>query len=98
MSKAEGHIHLRFEQTEQRMFGEFAHAAGTWDTPRRASSLCASTTEHGERGANPRVIVTDLSDSAKALRLRLRLARPVMASLSGERCRFGRGGCRYRRD
>jgi len=51
------------EQTKQRMFGEFEYAAGTWDKPRRVIARL----EHGEQGANPRFIVTDLPGSAKAL-------------------------------
>ena len=51
------------KQTKQRMFGAFAYAAGTWDKPRRVIARL----EHGEQGANPRFIVTDLAGSAKAL-------------------------------
>ena len=51
------------KQTKQRMFGEFEYAALTWDKPRRVIARL----EHGEQGANPRFIVTDLPGSAKAL-------------------------------
>jgi hypothetical protein len=51
------------KQIKQRMFGEFAYAAGTWDKPRRVIARL----EHGAQGANPRFIVTDLPGSAKAL-------------------------------
>ena len=51
------------KKTKQRMFGEFEYAAGTWDKPRRVIARL----EHGEQGANPRFIVTDLPGSAKAL-------------------------------
>lgn len=51
------------KQTKQRMFGEFEYAAKTWDKPRRVIARL----EHGEQGANPRFIVTDLAGSAKAL-------------------------------
>ena len=51
------------KQTKQRMFGEFEYAAGTWDKARRVIARL----EHGEQGANPRFIVTDLAGSAKAL-------------------------------
>lgn len=51
------------KKTKQRMFGEFEYAAGTWDKPRRVIARL----EHGEQGANPRFVVTDLSGSAKAL-------------------------------
>ena len=51
------------EQTKQRMFGEFDYAAGTWDKPRRVIARL----EHGEQGANPRFIVTDLAGSPQAL-------------------------------
>jgi len=45
----------QFEQTKQkqRIFGEFAYAAGTWDKPRRTIAKA----EHGERGENPRFVV-----------------------------------------
>jgi Transposase DDE domain group 1 len=48
---------------KRRMFGEFEYAARTWDKPRRVIARL----EHGEQGANPRFIVTDLKGSAKAL-------------------------------
>jgi hypothetical protein len=51
------------KQTKQRMFGEFEYAAHTWNKPRRVIARL----EHGEQGANPRFIVTDLPGSAKAL-------------------------------
>lgn len=51
------------KQTKQRMFGEFEYAAGTWNKPRRVIARL----EHGQQGANPRFIVTDLPGSAKAL-------------------------------
>lgn len=51
------------KQTKQRMFGEFQYAAGTWDKERRVIARL----EHGEQGANPRFIVTDLPGSPKAL-------------------------------
>jgi hypothetical protein len=47
------------KKNKQRMFGEFQYAAGTWNKERRL--------EHGEQGANPRFIVTDLPGSPKAL-------------------------------
>jgi Transposase DDE domain group 1 len=50
-------------QTKQRMFGEFEYAAHTWDKPRRVIARL----EHGEQGANPRFVVTDLPGSAQAL-------------------------------
>jgi hypothetical protein len=51
------------KQAKQRMFGEFEYGAGTWDKPRRIIARL----EHGEQGANPRFIVTDLPGSPKAL-------------------------------
>ena len=51
------------EKTKQRMFGEFQYAAGTWNRQRRVIARL----EHGEQGANPRFIVTDLPGSPKAL-------------------------------
>jgi Transposase DDE domain group 1 len=51
------------KQVKQRMFGEFEYAAHTWDKPRRVIARL----EHGEQGANPRFIVTDLPGSPKAL-------------------------------
>lgn len=50
-------------RTKQRMFGEFEYAAHTWDKPRRVIARL----EHGEQGANPRFVVTDLPGSAQAL-------------------------------
>lgn len=50
-------------QAKQRMFGEFEYAAKTWDKARRVIARL----EHGEQGANPRYIVTDLPGSAKTL-------------------------------
>ena len=51
------------EKTKQRMFGEFQYAAGTWNRQRRVIARL----EHGEQGANPRFIVTDLPGSPKDL-------------------------------
>jgi hypothetical protein len=51
------------KRTKQRMFGEFEYAAATWDKPRRVIARL----EHGEQGANPRFIVTDLPGTAQAL-------------------------------
>ena len=59
------------KQTKQRMFGEFPYAAGTWDKARRVIARL----EHGEQGANPRFIVTDLPGSPKALYERRTCAR-----------------------
>jgi hypothetical protein len=50
------------KKTKQLMFGQFQYAAGTWDKERRVIARL----EHGEQGANPRFIVTDLPGSAKA--------------------------------
>ncbi len=50
------------KKTKQRMFSQFQYAAGTWDKERRVIARL----EHGEQGANPRFIVTDLPGSAKA--------------------------------
>jgi hypothetical protein len=51
------------KKSKQRMFGEFQYAAGTWNKERRVIARL----EHGEQGANPRFIVTDLPGSPKAL-------------------------------
>ena len=51
------------KKPKQRMFGEFQYAAGTWNRQRRVIVRL----EHGEQGANPRFIVTDLPGSPKAL-------------------------------
>jgi hypothetical protein len=48
---------------KQRMFGQFDYAADSWDRPRRVIARL----EHGEQGANPRFIVTDLPGTPKAL-------------------------------
>jgi hypothetical protein len=50
-------------KVKQCMFGEFEYAAPTWHKPRRVIARLA----HGEQGANPRFVVTDLPGSAKAL-------------------------------
>jgi len=47
----------RQRQRKQRMFGEFEYAADSWDKERRVIARL----EHGEQGANPRFIVTNLS-------------------------------------
>jgi Transposase DDE domain group 1 len=51
------------KRSKQRLFGDFAYAAGTWDRPRRVIARL----EHGVLGSNPRFIVTDLKGSPKAL-------------------------------
>ena len=51
------------KKNKQRMFGEFQYAAGTWNKERRVIARL----EHGEQGANPRFIVTDLPGSPKDL-------------------------------
>jgi hypothetical protein len=51
------------KKTKQRMFGEFDYAAHSWDKQRRVIARL----EHGEQGANPRFIVTDLPGSPQAL-------------------------------
>jgi hypothetical protein len=47
--------HQQFEQSgqKQRIFGEFAYAAGTWDKPRRTLAKA----EHCGQGENPRFVV-----------------------------------------
>jgi hypothetical protein len=51
------------KKTKQRMLGEFEYAARTWDKPRRVIARL----DHGDQGADPRFIVTDLPGSPKAL-------------------------------
>lgn len=48
---------------KQRLFEEFSYAAGTWDRPRRVIAKA----EHGERGENPRFLVTSLPGDPRAL-------------------------------
>ena len=48
---------------KQRLFGEFAYAAGTWNAERRVIARI----EHGPKGANPRYIVTNLEGDAQDL-------------------------------
>ncbi len=48
---------------KQRLFGEFAYAAGTWKRTRRVIARI----EHGPKGANPRYIVTNLEGEGQAL-------------------------------
>jgi hypothetical protein len=54
-----------FKETgqKQRLFGELTYAAGTWDRQRRVISRI----EHGEKGANPRFVVTSLEGEGKSL-------------------------------
>jgi len=49
--------------TKQRLYGEFAYAADSWDKPRRVIARL----EHGPQGANPRFIVTSLRGEPKYL-------------------------------
>jgi hypothetical protein len=55
----------QFQRTQRktRLFGEFEYAADSWDRPRRVIARL----EHGEQGANPRFIVTNLPGAAQAL-------------------------------
>ena len=48
---------------KQRLFGEFAYAAGTWKVKRRVIARI----EHGPKGANPRYIVTNLEGDGQDL-------------------------------
>jgi hypothetical protein len=54
-----------FQRTgqEQRLFGSFAYAAGTWDRRRRVIVKA----EHSVRGANPRFVVTNVPGDPRAL-------------------------------
>jgi DDE family transposase len=54
-----------FEATshKQRLFTEFRYAAQTWDRPRRV----VGKAEYASQGANPRFVVTNLSDEAATL-------------------------------
>ena len=65
-----------FEQSgdKQRLFGEFAYAAGTWSRERRVIARI----EHGPKGSNPRYIVTNLDGGAQALYEKLYCARGDM--------------------
>jgi hypothetical protein len=66
----------RFGQSgsKQRLFGEFAYAAATWDRKRRVIVKA----EHTAQGSNPRYIVTNLSGTPKHLYDRLYCARGEM--------------------
>lgn len=59
----------RYEDTDekQRLFGEFAYAADTWDRPRRVIAKA----EFGPQGDNPRFIVTSLAGDPQDLYDRL---------------------------
>jgi len=48
---------------KQRLFGEIAYAAGTWDRPRRVIVKA----EHAEGGENPRFVTTSLAGEAQVL-------------------------------
>lgn len=54
-----------FEMTRQpqRLFGEFAYAAGSWDRARRVIVKA----EHGQQGDNPRFVVSNLPGNARGL-------------------------------
>jgi hypothetical protein len=47
----------------QRLFGEFAYAAGSWDRARRVIAKA----EHGVQGDNPRFVVSNLPGSPRGL-------------------------------
>lgn len=47
----------------QRLFGEFAYAAGSWDRPRRVIAKA----EHNAQGDNPRFVVSNLPGNARGL-------------------------------
>lgn len=55
----------RFRRTgrPQRIFGSFGYAASTWDRPRRVTVKA----EHGDKGANPRFIVTNVPGDPQEL-------------------------------
>ena len=59
---------------KQRLFGEFAYAAGTWNAERRVIARI----EHGPKGANPRYIVTNLEGRGQDLYEKLYCARGDM--------------------
>ena len=59
---------------KQRLFGEFAYAAGTWSAARRVIARI----EHGPKGANPRYVVTNLEGSGQDLYEKLYCARGDM--------------------
>ena len=59
---------------KQRLFGEFAYAAGTWNAERRVIARI----EHGPKGANPRYIVTNLEGGGQDLYEKLYCARGDM--------------------
>ena len=59
---------------KQRLFGEFAYAAGTWKRARRVIARI----EHGPKGANPRYVVTNLDGEAQDLYETLYCARGDM--------------------
>jgi hypothetical protein len=65
-----------FEATgaKQRLFGEFAYAAGTWKTARRVIARI----QHDAKGANPRYVVTNLEGSSQDLYEKLYCARGDM--------------------
>lgn len=55
----------QFEQSKQkqRLFGELAYAAGTWDKQRRV----VARIEHTDKGENPRFVVTSLAGGGQQL-------------------------------
>jgi len=55
----------QFEQSQQkqRLFGELSYAAGSWDKARRVIARI----EHGDKGENPRFVVTSLTGEGQDL-------------------------------
>jgi hypothetical protein len=62
-----------FKETglKQRLFGELAYAAGTWEKERRVIARI----EHTDKGENPRFVVTSLAGDGQALYERIYCAR-----------------------
>ena len=62
-SRVQARWDYRRTGAKQRLFEEFAYAAGTWDRRRRVIAKA----EHGEHGPNPRFVVTSLPGDPQAL-------------------------------
>lgn len=67
-------LHFEACAKKVRTFGEFAYAAKTWDRTRRVIARI----EHGDKGANPRFVVTNLGGKARQLYDKLYCARGDM--------------------
>jgi len=60
---ARAQVQYESSQNKQRVFGQVRYGAESWDRPRRVIVKA----EHGEKGSNPRFVVTNLETEPEAL-------------------------------